>query len=69
MWDGLGEKTFVGMGNYERLLGLGDQKMDRKFETSFWNNIKWLLLISTSNTTGFVYCIIPEPDCDWHPSI
>ena len=44
MWDGLGEKTFVGMDNYERLLGLGDQKMDRKFETSFWNNIKWLLL-------------------------
>ena len=44
MWDGLGEKTFIGLDNYERLLGLGDQKMDRKFETSFWNNIKWLLL-------------------------
>ena len=44
MWDGLGEKTFIGMGNYERLLGLGDQKMDRKFETSFWNNLKWLVL-------------------------
>ena len=44
MWDGLGEKTFIGMGNYERLLGLGDQKMDRKFETSFWNNLKWLML-------------------------
>ncbi|MDG1801940.1 MAG: sugar ABC transporter permease, partial [Paracoccaceae bacterium] len=43
-WDGLGEKTWVGMANYERLLGLGDQRMDRKFETSFWNNLKWLVL-------------------------
>jgi len=24
-WDGLGEKTWVGMGNYERLLGLGER--------------------------------------------
>ncbi len=38
-WDGLGEKTWVGTANYERLLG-----GDRKFETSFWNNIKWLIL-------------------------
>ena len=43
-WDGLGEKTYVGMDNYERLLGLGDQRMDRKFETSFWNNIRWLIM-------------------------
>jgi multiple sugar transport system permease protein len=38
-WDGLGEKTWVGLANYERLLG-----GDRKFETSFWNNIRWLVL-------------------------
>ncbi|WP_296416886.1 carbohydrate ABC transporter permease [Pseudooctadecabacter sp.] len=38
-WDGLGEKTWVGLGNYERLLG-----GDRKFEVSFWNNLKWLVL-------------------------
>ena len=43
-WDGLGAKTYVGLDNYERLLGLGDQRMDRKFEVSFWNNIKWLVL-------------------------
>ncbi len=43
-WDGLGEKTWVGTANYERLLGWGDQKMDRKFETSFVNNLKWLVL-------------------------
>jgi len=43
-WDGLGEKTWVGMANYERLLGLGEQNIDRKFETSFWNNVKWLVL-------------------------
>ncbi|MBO6791030.1 MAG: sugar ABC transporter permease [Dinoroseobacter sp.] len=38
-WDGLGEKTWVGLANYERLLG-----GDRKFEVSFWNNIRWLFL-------------------------
>jgi multiple sugar transport system permease protein len=43
-WDGLGEKTYVGTAHYERLFGIGDQKMDRKFETSFWNNLKWLVL-------------------------
>ncbi|WP_316013563.1 sugar ABC transporter permease [Roseobacter sp. HKCCA0434] len=41
-WDGLGELSergeFVGMGNYEELVG------DRAFETSLWNNLKWLLL-------------------------
>ena len=35
----MGEKTWVGTANYERLLG-----GDRKFETSFWNNVKWLVL-------------------------
>ncbi|SEW37896.1 carbohydrate ABC transporter membrane protein 1, CUT1 family [Cognatiyoonia koreensis] len=43
-WDGLGEKTWVGTANYERLLGIGDQNMDRKFQVSFWNNIRWLVL-------------------------
>jgi len=38
-WDGLGEKTWIGTANYERLLG-----GDRKFETSFWNNVRWLVL-------------------------
>ena len=38
-WDGLGEKEWVGLANYERLLS-----GDRKFEISFWNNIRWLVL-------------------------
>ena len=38
-WDGLGEATWVGTANYERLLG-----GDRKFEVSFWNNVRWLVL-------------------------
>lgn len=38
-WDGLGEKTWVGTAHYERLLF-----DDRKFNTSFWNNLKWLIL-------------------------
>jgi len=42
-WNGLGnintDGEWVGLANYERLLG-----GDRKFETSFWNNLKWLVL-------------------------
>ena len=38
-WDGLGDMTWVGTAHYERLLF-----DDRKFTTSFWNNVKWLFL-------------------------
>ncbi|WP_289053021.1 sugar ABC transporter permease [uncultured Aliiroseovarius sp.] len=37
-WDGLGEATYIGLGNYEELL------TDRAFEISLWNNVKWLAL-------------------------
>ncbi|WP_370445251.1 carbohydrate ABC transporter permease [Oceanibium sediminis] len=37
-WDGLGAAEYIGMANYEELLA------DRAFETSLWNNLKWLLL-------------------------
>ena len=37
-WDGLGEATYIGLGNYQELMS------DRAFETSLWNNVKWLTL-------------------------
>jgi len=37
-WDGLGEKTWVGLGNYVELMD------DDRFYTSLWNNILWLVL-------------------------
>jgi multiple sugar transport system permease protein len=37
-WDGLGEAEFVGLANYQEL------STDRAFETSLWNNLKWLIL-------------------------
>ncbi|MFQ6551375.1 carbohydrate ABC transporter permease [Aestuariibius insulae] len=37
-WDGLGEAEYVGLRNYQELA------TDRAFETSLWNNLKWLLL-------------------------
>jgi len=37
-WDGLGEKTWVGLANYVELLD------DDRFYTSLWNNILWLVL-------------------------
>ncbi|SHH03304.1 carbohydrate ABC transporter membrane protein 1, CUT1 family [Cognatiyoonia sediminum] len=57
-WDGLGEKIFIGTDNYERLLGLGDQRMDRKFETSFWNNIRWLVLYLLAIPMGLFIALL-----------
>ena len=37
-WDGLGEKEWVGLGNYIELLD------DDRFYTSLWNNVIWLVL-------------------------
>jgi multiple sugar transport system permease protein len=37
-WDGLGEKVWVGTGNYIELLD------DDRFYTSLWNNVIWLVL-------------------------
>jgi len=37
-WDGLGEKRWLGWGNYVELFG------DRAFKTSLRNNVIWLLL-------------------------
>jgi len=37
-WDGLGEATYIGLGNYRELMD------DRAFGISFWNNVKWLCL-------------------------
>ena len=37
-WDGLGPKTFVGLGNYQDLLN------DDSFYTSLYNNLIWLVL-------------------------
>ena len=42
-WNGLGDLhdtgEFVGLAHYERLL-----TSDRKFDVSFWNNVRWLVL-------------------------
>jgi multiple sugar transport system permease protein len=37
-WDGLGEPRYVGLDNYREL------GSDPAFETSLWNNLKWLVL-------------------------
>lgn len=37
-WDGLGEPQFIGLDNYREL------GSDPAFETSLWNNLKWLVL-------------------------
>lgn len=37
-WDGLGEATYIGLENYRELA------TDRQFETSIWNNLRWLAL-------------------------
>lgn len=56
-WDGLynrdGEFTgrFVGMGNYAELM------RDPAFETSLWNNLKWLVLYMLALPIGLFIAI------------
>ena len=50
-WDGLGEAKYIGLRNYERLLG------DRAFETSLWNNLKWLVLYLLAIPAGLLIAI------------
>jgi len=45
-WDGLGKKTFIGLGNYVELFG------DDAFYTSLKNNIIWLVLYMLSIPAG-----------------
>ena len=45
-WDGLGAKTWVGMENYQELMG------DDRFYTSLWNNILWLVLYMLAVPAG-----------------
>ena len=50
-WDGLGEARYVGLRNYERLVN------DRAFETSLWNNLKWLVLYLLAVPAGLLIAI------------
>ena len=45
-WDGLGEATWVGLGNYRELLD------DSRFYTSLWNNVLWLVLFMLAVPAG-----------------
>jgi multiple sugar transport system permease protein len=45
-WDGLGEATFIGFGNYVELVD------DDAFYTSLWNNVLWLLLYMLAVPAG-----------------
>jgi multiple sugar transport system permease protein len=47
-WDGLGPKTFVGLGNYRELL------RDPVFAVALKNNIKWLLLFMLAPPAGLL---------------
>ena len=50
-WDGLGEARYIGLRNYERLF------TDRAFETSLWNNLKWLILYLLAVPAGLLIAI------------
>lgn len=45
-WDGLGEATWLGLGNYIELLD------DDRFYTSLWNNLLWLFLFLLAVPAG-----------------
>lgn len=45
-WDGIGEKTFIGLGNYAELMD------DPQFWTSLWNNVLWLVFFMLAVPIG-----------------
>ena len=47
-WDGLGEADYIGLENYRKLFD------DRAFETSLWNNMKWLVLYLLAIPAGLM---------------
>ena len=55
-WDGLGPLRetgeYVGLANYERLV-----TNDRAFETSLWNNLKWLILYLLALPAGLAIAL------------
>ena len=50
-WDGLGEAEYIGLKNYYKLVN------DRAFETSLWNNLKWLVLYLLAVPAGLFIAI------------
>ena len=50
-WDGIGAKTFIGIGNYLELLG------DDAFYTSLHNNVLWLVLYMLAVPAGLFIAI------------
>ena len=50
-WDGLGEARYIGLQNYYKLFN------DRAFETSLWNNLKWLVLYLLAVPAGLFIAI------------
>ncbi|WP_420396795.1 carbohydrate ABC transporter permease [Nioella sp.] len=50
-WDGLGEATYIGLDNYRELVD------DRAFETSLWNNLKWLALYLLAIPAGLLIAL------------
>ena len=50
-WDGLGEARYIGLENYHKLFN------DRAFETSLWNNLKWLVLYLLAVPAGLFIAI------------
>ena len=50
-WDGLGEARYIGLQNYYKLFN------DRAFETSIWNNLKWLVLYLLAVPAGLFIAI------------
>jgi len=50
-WDGLGEKTWVGLGNYVELMD------DERFYTSLKNNIIWLVLYMLAVPLGLAIAL------------
>ena len=67
-WDGLGtlatHADYVGLANFEKLL-----TRDRAFNTSLWNNLKWLIFLPRGHSGWPVHCAISQPNRARHSPV
>lgn len=56
-WDGIGEKTFIGLGNYVELM------QDPQFWTSLWNNVLWLVFFMLAVPIGLGVALFLNQQC------
>lgn len=61
-WDGIGDKTFIGLSNYVELFD------DYQFWIALKNNLYWMVFFHAGTTDWTSHCAFFKPKSHGHPS-